>query len=170
MKAFSLSSNASEIANILDVEPDVSRYYAELVPAQLNPEEFWGRYVVYILYFFSVLFLFLHLATCRYFFRVLLITKGGVLGLEDDDEEEELVWESNEKSDGSGPIGKECGEGSEGESDKEGLSDADKINKLQSENSRLKSHIRILTSRVTELEKIVADRDQGRFCGLFIVE
>ena len=76
MKTFSLSSNATDIANILDVEPDVSRYYAELVPTQGRPEEFWGRY----------------------YFRVLLITRGGVLGLGDDDEEEEeLVWESTDK-------------------------------------------------------------------------
>jgi hypothetical protein len=32
-----------DIAAVLDAEPDVSRYYTELVPAKLQPEEFWGR-------------------------------------------------------------------------------------------------------------------------------
>ena len=42
-KKFSLSSQAAEIAELLDEEQDVSRYYAELVPAQVKPEEFWAR-------------------------------------------------------------------------------------------------------------------------------
>ena len=40
---FSLSSYASEISEILDVEPDVSRFYAELVPLTITPEDFWAR-------------------------------------------------------------------------------------------------------------------------------
>ena len=43
LKKFSLSSQASEIAELLDEEVDVPRYYAELVPAQVKPEEFWSR-------------------------------------------------------------------------------------------------------------------------------
>ena len=43
LKKFSLSSQASDIAELLDAEVDVSRYYAELVPAQVKPEEFWAR-------------------------------------------------------------------------------------------------------------------------------
>lgn len=29
---------------MLDQEPEVSRFYAELVPVKLTPEEFWSRY------------------------------------------------------------------------------------------------------------------------------
>lgn len=43
LKKFSLSSQASDIAELLDAEVDVSRYYAELVPSQIKPEEFWAR-------------------------------------------------------------------------------------------------------------------------------
>ena len=43
MKKFSLVSNATEIAAVLDAEPDVSRYYAELVPISITPEQFWSR-------------------------------------------------------------------------------------------------------------------------------
>ena len=76
MKNFSLSTYAKEIANILDVELDVSRFYAELVPIAIKPEEFWSRY----------------------FFRVILINRNGVVNLDDDDEEEEMQWESAEPS------------------------------------------------------------------------
>lgn len=47
--SFTLSSQAVEIGNILDEEPDVPRYYAELVPAKMVPEEFWGRYMCTLL-------------------------------------------------------------------------------------------------------------------------
>ena len=43
-KDFTLSAKAVEIGTILDEEPDVPRYYAELVPGMMVPEEFWGRY------------------------------------------------------------------------------------------------------------------------------
>lgn len=42
-KKFSLSSVSAEIAKILDEEMDVARFYAELVPIELQPNEFWGR-------------------------------------------------------------------------------------------------------------------------------
>ena len=42
-KHFTLSSQAVEIGHILDDEADVPRYYAELVPAVIEPVEFWGR-------------------------------------------------------------------------------------------------------------------------------
>lgn len=44
LRQFSLSSQAVEIGTILDEEPDVPRYYAELVPAVMIPEEFWSRF------------------------------------------------------------------------------------------------------------------------------
>ena len=43
-KSFSLSTYQADIATILDEEVDVSRYYAELVPAQIKPDQFWARY------------------------------------------------------------------------------------------------------------------------------
>jgi len=43
-KKFNLSSCATDIATVLDEEPEVSRFYAELVPISLDPEEFWCRY------------------------------------------------------------------------------------------------------------------------------
>lgn len=42
-KKFNISSSASEIARVLDEESEVSRFYAELVPVSMSPEEFWGR-------------------------------------------------------------------------------------------------------------------------------
>lgn len=42
-KTFSMSSSAAEIARVLDEESEVSRFYAELVPLSMSPEEFWGR-------------------------------------------------------------------------------------------------------------------------------
>jgi len=46
MKKFSLSTVAPEISTILDVESDVSRFYAELVPLSIKPEEFWARFAL----------------------------------------------------------------------------------------------------------------------------
>lgn len=36
-----MHSNA--IAEVLDEEPEVSRFYAELVPIHITPDEFWAR-------------------------------------------------------------------------------------------------------------------------------
>ena len=43
MKKFDLGSHAKDIAATLDAEPEVSRFYAELVPLKLTPEVFWAR-------------------------------------------------------------------------------------------------------------------------------
>lgn len=43
LKKFNLSEFAGYIADVLDDEPEVSRFYAELVPIQISPEEFWSR-------------------------------------------------------------------------------------------------------------------------------
>ena len=40
-------------------------------------------------------------ASNRYFFRIMLVNRGGVMDL-DDEEEEELEWESNDKNDSIG--------------------------------------------------------------------
>lgn len=72
---FSLSSVGGDIAQVLDQEPEVSRFYAELVPLKLTAEEFWARL----------------------FFRVHQIYKsGGAPSLEEDDEEE-LTWDEDEE-------------------------------------------------------------------------
>ena len=52
MKTFSLVNYAGEIAETLDEELDVARFYAELVPIKLTPEQFWSRFVGY---FYNVL-------------------------------------------------------------------------------------------------------------------
>ena len=44
LKGFALSSHSADIGAVLDLEPDVSRYYAELVPVSIKPEQFWARY------------------------------------------------------------------------------------------------------------------------------
>jgi hypothetical protein len=43
IKKFNLSSFAKEIAIILDEEAEVARFYAELVPISISPEQFWSR-------------------------------------------------------------------------------------------------------------------------------
>ena len=51
LKKFSLGTRGTEIGELLDVEPDVSRYYAELVPIQMAPEVFWARYFAKLSHF-----------------------------------------------------------------------------------------------------------------------
>ncbi len=45
LKKFNLCEYSSQIAVLLDQEEtvDVSRYYADLVPALLTPDKFWSR-------------------------------------------------------------------------------------------------------------------------------
>jgi hypothetical protein len=40
---FNMSTYSVEIGQVLDAEPEVSRFYTELVPGTMTPEEFWGR-------------------------------------------------------------------------------------------------------------------------------
>lgn len=84
MKKFSLSSNGSDIARILEWEDDVSKYYADLVPNKISADLFWGRY---------------------FFKRHIIETRGPDHGLDDDDEEE-LAWDE-----GGDKEGGEEGEG-----------------------------------------------------------
>ena len=44
IKLFKLESHRTTIAQLVDEEPDVGRYYVELVPEQVQPAVFWGRY------------------------------------------------------------------------------------------------------------------------------
>jgi len=70
-KNFSLAMYGAEVAKLLDDEPDVSRYYAELVPNELKPEEFWSRY----------------------FFKIMVLNRGSVVNLDDEYDDEDLAWE-----------------------------------------------------------------------------
>ena len=139
---FSLASHGMEIGELLDAEVDVSRYYAELVPAQIRPEDFWARY----------------------FFRLMLVSKGGVLTLEDDDDEEELVWETEENKDevkdnpdaiatssvSSGVGGNKHGKGNDGTATTTAPLPAEvaglrnKVGNLEDENLRLRGQVKTL--------------------------
>jgi len=129
-RQFSLSTQAADIAQLLDDEPDVSRYYAELVPAQISPELFWARY----------------------FFRLQLVSRGGVVSL-DEDEDEEVPWESEFASEavpgGSSTSGSGSGPPAAGRSYNELLA---RIAQLEGENSQLRGHVKMLVGRISELE------------------
>jgi len=124
---FSLSTYATEISEILDVEPDVSRYYAELVPITITPEEFWARY----------------------FFRMILVNRNGAVNLDEDDEEEEIMWESTEKED-------QVAAESAGASN----SDHSDSTALINENQKLKEQVKLLVKKVSELERLVQEKDR----------
>lgn len=126
LKTFSLSSHAAEISSILDEEQDVARYYTELVPIQIRPEEFWARY----------------------FYKNLLLTRNGVVNLDDDDDDDEC-WESTEKADeknddndNSNNIGNN-------------IIDGRTIHDIYDENVNLKKHITTLTLHIADLEKML---------------
>jgi hypothetical protein len=100
-KKFNLSSSAADIASVLDEEPEVSRFYAELVPIKLTPEEFWSRYGTspFSYHLFDKLFtynLIMGEMRCRLFFRVHQINRNGGVALDEEDDEEELVWDEEE--------------------------------------------------------------------------
>lgn len=128
MRQFSLSSQASDIAQLLDDEPDVSRHYAELVPIQISPELFWARY----------------------FFRLLLVSRGGVVNL-DEDEEEELPWESS-VSDAQSPISSSSTSNGNKINNAENHELLTRLKQLEEENAQLKGHVKVLVSRINELE------------------
>ena len=125
MRQFSLSSQGVDIAQLLDDEPDVSRFYAELVPIKISPELFWARY----------------------FFRLQVVTRGSVVNL-DEDEDEELPWESS-SSEAASPGGVGAGVGAAGEASSEL---AIRVVQLEAENAMLKDHVKTLVARIKELE------------------
>lgn len=97
---------------------------------------------------------------------MLLLSKGGAINLDDEDDEE-LLWEThdNEKGDkedtktsGISPISKK--EVHDGEDGKSNLL-RDKIALLETENTRLKGQVKTLAGRVTELEKELLQKVQG---------
>ncbi len=116
----------------MDEEPEVSRFYAELVPVHISPEEFWSRL----------------------FFRLHLVNRNGTASFEDDDDDdEELVWEEDvvvahaeETLDGrptSFSVERACAET---------VALQNRIQELEGENFKLKGQVKSLISRVAQLE------------------
>jgi hypothetical protein len=135
-KTFSLASFASDIATILDEEPDISRYYAELVPTEIKPEIFWSRL----------------------FFRVMVLCRGGMANLDDDDDDEELIWE-NDKNDIIINKDKEENNTILSHSNNDNFN---KIQKLNAENLSLKTQVKTLLGRINELEQIINNNNNNQ--------
>lgn len=134
-KKFALSSYAQEIAQVLDIEPEVSRFYAELVPLEIPPEEFWARL----------------------FFRLHLLTRNGTANFEDEmDEEEELVWEDEAE-----PAQQQPAESLSRDPSTADLQASARIRQLEAENARLQGQVAFLLTRVTELEMAWQDRQSA---------
>jgi hypothetical protein len=116
----------------LDEEPEVSRFYAELVPTHIAPEEFWSRL----------------------FFRLHLLNRNGTASFEDDDDdEEELVWEEDVAvavEDKSTTMQTNTVE--KGTTNAETLALNARIKELEEENLKLKSQVKSLVTRVAQLE------------------
>lgn len=127
---------------MLDKEIDVPRFYAELVPSMLTPDEFWSRY------FFRVLFV-----------RQQFNSAGHALNQSIEDDEEELTWESE----GSPyprqnfTLGKPTALATETQS---GNNDA-RVKELVNENQKLKVKIKALTNRITELESSLTNKNNS---------
>lgn len=129
MRQFSLSSQAADIAQLLDDEPDVSRYYAELVPAQISPDLFWARY----------------------FFRLFLVSRGGVVDLDEDEEEE--AWESSVSSEVAAGKSASSPSSSGGGADSAAVQQLTaRLKEVELENAQLKGHIKVLVGRINTLE------------------
>jgi hypothetical protein len=129
MRQFSLSSQAADIAQLLDDEPDVSRYYAELVPAQISPDLFWARY----------------------FFRLLLVSRGGVVDLDEDEEEE--AWESSVSNEVAAGKSASSPSSSGGGADSAAVQQLTaRLKEVELDNAQLKGHIKVLVGRINTLE------------------
>jgi len=149
LKTFNLGAFANDIGTVLDEEPEVSRFYAELVPAQITPEEFWARL----------------------FFRLNMVYRAGNSGinLEEDDEEEEFTWDAEPSAAGntstttvtvSGETSisthNSVGDGIGGLAGSVPSSSDLKVLELKDENDKLKGIVKTLTGRVTHLEQQLA--------------
>lgn len=137
MNKFTLEARSKEIKSLLDDEVDISRNYAELVPHKVTPLQFWGRY----------------------FFRVHLVENDGVLGL-DEVVEEEGNWDDATPESSKGEVAPATAKSIESAGADDGnIEELDLCKKnlascLQ-ENTTLKGHVRVLTSRVRELEALL---------------
>ncbi len=143
IRTFSLSAYSSSIAQLLDEEVDIARSYASLVPEIIPPKIFWGRY----------------------FFRFLLITKGAGNGNdegEDEDDDEVLSWEVEEGKDTMTSDDRAI-ENTVSDSTKKASSEkkTTSYSQLLDENQLLKNHIKALTNRVSELETVVQEYQDG---------
>lgn len=144
-KGFALSSYNVDIASLLDLEHDVSRYYAELVPAQIRPELFWARY----------------------FFKLQLLSRNSSLSdLEDD--EEDLTWDldADPTTVPSTTAEDNADFGRVQDNipfDSSTLSTALRVqaDAGEEELNRLRGNVRTLTRRVTELEAQIAEKDRA---------
>ena len=101
--------------------------------------------------------------TDRYFFRLLLLSKEGHINLDDDDDEE-LLWETNdtEKAEKDDAKGTGCTDNDNAAANNESSATKllSKIASLETENMRLKGQVKILAGRVTELEKELTRQEQ----------
>mmetsp|Transcript_1155 Transcript_1155/g.1913 ORF Transcript_1155/g.1913 Transcript_1155/m.1913 type:complete len:352 (-) Transcript_1155:144-1199(-) len=151
LKKFDLGSFAADVASTLDVEPEVSRFYAELVPIQISPQEFWARL----------------------FFRIKMVNRDGSGAFEEDEDDEELLWEGEDTKD---EITKQIGIENEQsttsttvsptlQTTKTGnlkgnnhliqLQELQTRNKqLEEENTKLHGQVKILVARVAQLESM----------------
>jgi BSD domain len=167
-----LSSQGAEIAEVLDEETDVSRYYAELVPIKLTPEEFWARYAlkcmsIFVPYLTRLTFdissirLVVGDGPRRYFFRLMLVNRGGIVTLDDEDEEE-LVWETSNEDGSSEHETPTASTSSASEASGSNVVKSSesillsRIKTLEAENSKLKSQVKTLVGRIGELESMVS--------------
>jgi hypothetical protein len=143
-----MHSNA--IAEVLDEEPEVSRFYAELVPIHITPDEFWARL----------------------FFRLQLLTRTGNVNFEEDDEEEELTWEETDvvsdrhndnsiSEPGSAPTASSPAlVSSAGIATEEKKQYERKIQTLEDENQKLRNMLSSLTNRIALLELDVKSKNE----------
>lgn len=180
-KKFNLTSHSKEIADVLDEEPEVSRFYAELVPVQISPDEFWARYCR-LTEFHPVRFCGANACKTRtisrLFFRLQLLTRTGNVNFEEDDEEEELTWEetdvtsesvadsqqTSEKfgvSGGSTPLQPSAStssltagaqQSSHGLAQEERTQFQRKVTSLEEDNQKLRGVLSSLTNRIAQLE------------------
>jgi len=148
-RGFSLTTKATEIAQVLDQEPDVSRFYADLVPTNISADDFWARY----------------------FFRITLLQKGGAVTLDEDDEED-IGWEDDEEADDA--VQEEVYDQSATQTtDLKSsntsqqscevkvtiVTDTDIIAELRSENTALKTDIGAMTTRISQLEVQLSEKN-----------
>jgi hypothetical protein len=133
LKKFSLGNKAAEISELLDEESvgvDVSRYYADLVPTKLTPEEFWSRY----------------------FFKLEVLLWGGsedMFGdLEQDEEELDWVDSPSYSTDKGGAFPKN--------DSSVPIPSSAEFDAIKTENLKLRGQVKVLADRVAELESQIA--------------
>jgi len=148
-KKFNLSSLTEDIASVLDEEPEISRFYTELVPLTIPPDEFWARL----------------------YFRINQLFRNASTSLvDDDDEEEELVWEDEHPAHRTDNDAKaeghddQCGDvdssSTVGAEQSSGIIDVStyigkRVIQLEKENQMLRLREDELSRRLAELETVL---------------